>query len=121
MRASLFLSGLISGISLLACSGGKGMDSNDTACTGNGVVHACVVNGGAPVRSGGTITYESATESPVRLSTDANGCADLYLPPGTWTITATEESGCVAEEAIVDMDACLELILELDVGWACPG
>lgn len=109
-----------SALSLLACTGGKGLDSLDTACTGSGVVHACVVNGGSPAPDA-TITYRSSAEDPVQISTDASGCADLYLPPGTWTITAEEPSGCVSEDAIVDMGACLELVLDLDVSWACPG
>jgi len=101
-------------------------DTSDTAaCDGTGTIHACVVHWDGSVGAGLKVKAAISTDPghPLQTLAGADGCADLDLDPGEWTLWADDfsGSGCMSEQSTVTLVACTTEPVSLNVDDLCAG
>ncbi len=101
-------------------------DSADIgACDGTGTIHACVVRWDGSAGAGLKVKAVISTDPghPLQTLAGADGCADLALDPGEWTLWADDfsGSGCMSEQSAVTLAACTTEPVSLNVDDLCAG
>jgi hypothetical protein len=93
---------------LLACAGGSDTEAPICDTGDDGIFRGCVAMDEASEGiEGGRIFAKQGEGTPIEARTGDDGCAEIPLAPGSWTVWGEDDTGfCVHEEVEVGITAC---------------
>lgn len=106
---------------IVGCGGTTGSDAGPDAVCVPPVVHICVRELDGALATNATLHGTAPGEIPFLGHTGSDGCGELDLSPGQWTVQASTASMCSSDRTVVDVPPCGRLELPLNANLCSDG